>query len=189
MLNPNIVTAIYIASSVLFILSLGGLSNQEKAKRAVWFGIIGMSLAVFATVFGPQVSGFGWIVPMIILGSVIGAYVAQRVEMTVVAEGGRPVHLVPVHRVRDALHAVAPLALVAQRVADAEAAGATDGGVSGPPVRGPPAQPLRHGPRLVADAALVDPGGDGQPAAGRLLHEAGARRAAANATRAPAHSE
>ncbi len=82
MLNPNIVTAIYIASSVLFILSLGGLSNQEKAKRAVWFGIIGMGLAVFATVFGPQVSGFGWIVPMIILGSVIGAYVAQRVEMT-----------------------------------------------------------------------------------------------------------
>ena len=82
MLNSNIVTAIYIASSVLFILSLGGLSNQEKAKRAVWFGIVGMGLAVFGTVFGPEVSGFGWIIPMIILGSIIGAYVAQRVEMT-----------------------------------------------------------------------------------------------------------
>ncbi len=82
MLSPNIVTAIYIAASVLFILSLGGLSNQEKAKRAVWFGIVGMALAVFGTVFGPQVSGFIWIIPMILIGSIIGVIVAQRVEMT-----------------------------------------------------------------------------------------------------------
>ena len=82
MLSSNIVTAIYIAASVLFILSLGGLSNQEKAKRAVWFGIVGMALAVFGTVFGPQVSGFIWIIPMIIIGSIIGTVVAQRVEMT-----------------------------------------------------------------------------------------------------------
>ena len=82
MLNSNIVTAIYIAASVLFILSLGGLSNQEKAKRAVWFGIVGMALAVFGTVFGPQVSGFIWIIPMIVIGSIIGTVVAQRVEMT-----------------------------------------------------------------------------------------------------------
>jgi NAD(P) transhydrogenase subunit beta len=67
---------------VLFILSLGGLSNQEKAKRAVWFGIVGMALAVFGTVFGPQVSGFIWIIPMILIGSIIGVIVAQRVEMT-----------------------------------------------------------------------------------------------------------
>ena len=82
MLSSNIVTAIYIAASVLFILSLGGLSNQEKAKRAVWFGIVGMALAVFGTVFGPQVSGFVWIIPMILIGSIIGVIVAQRVEMT-----------------------------------------------------------------------------------------------------------
>mgnify|MGYP001353475923 CR=1 FL=1 len=82
MLSSNIVTAIYIAASVLFILSLGGLSNQEKAKRAVWFGIVGMALAVFGTVFGPQVSGFIWIIPMIVIGSIIGTVVAQRVEMT-----------------------------------------------------------------------------------------------------------
>ncbi len=67
---------------MLFILSLGGLSNQEKAKRAVWFGIVGMALAVFGTVFGPQVSGFIWIIPMILIGSIIGVIVAQRVEMT-----------------------------------------------------------------------------------------------------------
>ena len=82
MLSSNIVTAIYIAASVLFILSLGGLSNQEKAKRAVWFGIVGMALAVFGTVFGPKVSGFIWIIPMIVIGSIIGTVVAQRVEMT-----------------------------------------------------------------------------------------------------------
>ena len=82
MLSSNIVTAIYITASVLFILSLGGLSNQEKAKRAVWFGIVGMALAVFGTVFGPKVSGFVWIIPMILIGSIIGVIVAKRVEMT-----------------------------------------------------------------------------------------------------------
>ena len=54
----GIVTATYIASSVLFILALGGLSNQEKAKRAVWYGIIGMALAVLATVLGPGMAGW-----------------------------------------------------------------------------------------------------------------------------------
>ena len=82
MLSQNIVTAIYIASSVLFILSLGGLSNQEKAKRAVWFGIIGMALAVVGTIFGPGVGLSSWLVGMLVIGAVIGAIVASRVEMT-----------------------------------------------------------------------------------------------------------
>ncbi len=81
-MSSNIVTAIYIAASVMFILSLGGLSNQESAKRAVWFGIVGMALAVFATIFGPQVTRYEWLVPMIAIGAVIGAVVARRVEMT-----------------------------------------------------------------------------------------------------------
>ncbi|MBU4091778.1 MAG: NAD(P)(+) transhydrogenase (Re/Si-specific) subunit beta, partial [Alphaproteobacteria bacterium] len=51
----GIVSAAYIAAAVLFILSLGGLSGQESAKRAVWYGIVGMGLAVAATVFGPDV--------------------------------------------------------------------------------------------------------------------------------------
>ena len=55
MLTPELQTAAYIAAAVLFILSLGGLSNQESAKRAVWFGIIGMAIAVFGTIFGPSV--------------------------------------------------------------------------------------------------------------------------------------
>jgi NAD(P) transhydrogenase subunit beta len=81
-MTANIVTAIYIAASVLFILSLGGLSNQESAKRAVWFGIVGMALAVGATIFGPQVTISGILIIMIAVGSVIGLVVAQRVEMT-----------------------------------------------------------------------------------------------------------
>ena len=48
----GIVSAAYIAAAVLFILSLGGLSGQESAKRAVWYGIIGMGLAVVATETG-----------------------------------------------------------------------------------------------------------------------------------------
>lgn len=81
-MSIGIVSAAYIAAAVLFILSLGGLSGQESAKRAVWYGIIGMALAVAATVLGPDV-GHGFLVLiMIIAGSVAGYYVAARVQMT-----------------------------------------------------------------------------------------------------------
>ena len=87
-MSSGIVTASYIAASVLFILALGGLSNQEKAKRAIWFGIIGMFIAVIATVFGPEVTmSFGsFLFPALIVGSVIGAFLAQRVQMTEMPE-------------------------------------------------------------------------------------------------------
>ncbi|WP_438753826.1 NAD(P)(+) transhydrogenase (Re/Si-specific) subunit beta [Pararhizobium sp. O133] len=78
----GIVSAAYISAAVLFILSLGGLSGQESAKRAVWYGIVGMALAVFATVFGPGVGNWFIIVFMISGGSVLGYYVASRVQMT-----------------------------------------------------------------------------------------------------------
>ncbi|MFD2189238.1 NAD(P)(+) transhydrogenase (Re/Si-specific) subunit beta [Pistricoccus aurantiacus] len=82
MLGQQFVTAAAIAGSVLFILSLGGLSNQEKAKRAVWYGIVGMGIAVFFTALGPGVGGYWLMIPLMIIGAVIGAYVAKRVEMT-----------------------------------------------------------------------------------------------------------
>ncbi len=82
MLTSELQTAAYIASAVLFILSLGGLSNQESAKRAVWFGIIGMAIAVFATIFGPGVSIGPLLLVLLIAGAVIGTIVAKRVEMT-----------------------------------------------------------------------------------------------------------
>ena len=78
----GIVSAAYIAAAVLFILSLGGLSGQESAKRAVWYGIVGMGLAVVATVFGPGVGNWFVIVLMIAGGAVLGHYVASRVQMT-----------------------------------------------------------------------------------------------------------
>jgi NAD(P) transhydrogenase subunit beta len=81
----GILTASYITSSVLFILALGGLSNQEKAKRAVWYGIVGMVIAVVATIFGNQVfltKWLHWLIGAIIIGSLIGAIVAKKVQMT-----------------------------------------------------------------------------------------------------------
>ena len=75
-------TAAYISATVLFILSLGGLSNQESAKRAVWYGIIGMAIAVVATVVGSSVSLSSILMGAIIVGTIIGAIVAMRVEMT-----------------------------------------------------------------------------------------------------------
>ncbi|UWQ12130.1 NAD(P)(+) transhydrogenase (Re/Si-specific) subunit beta [Aliiroseovarius crassostreae] len=75
-------TAAYVVAAVLFILSLGGLSGQESAKRAVWYGIVGMALAVFATLIGPGAGFWGLSIILIAIGGVIGTYVAQRVQMT-----------------------------------------------------------------------------------------------------------
>jgi NAD(P) transhydrogenase subunit beta len=79
-------TAAYVVAAVLFILSLGGLSGQESAKRAVWYGIVGMGLAVFATLIGPG-SGL-WLasVVLIALGGAIGYQLATRVQMTQMPE-------------------------------------------------------------------------------------------------------
>jgi H+-translocating NAD(P) transhydrogenase subunit beta len=75
-------TAAYVVAAVLFILSLGGLSGQESAKRAVWYGIAGMALAVLATLVGPGAGN--WLVSLVMLaiGGAIGWVVAQRVQMT-----------------------------------------------------------------------------------------------------------
>ena len=81
-LSENIVTALYISSSVLFILSLGGLSGQESAKRAVWYGIVGMAIAVIGTIFNPAVNITSGLLPLLVVGAVIGGIVAMRVEMT-----------------------------------------------------------------------------------------------------------
>jgi NAD(P) transhydrogenase subunit beta len=75
-------TAAYVVSAVLFILSLGGLSGQESAKRAVWYGIVGMGLAVVATIVGPGAGNWFVSLVMIGLGGAIGWVVAQRVQMT-----------------------------------------------------------------------------------------------------------
>ncbi|MCH2165719.1 MAG: NAD(P)(+) transhydrogenase (Re/Si-specific) subunit beta [Marinovum sp.] len=78
--------AAYVVAGVLFILSLGGLSGQESAKRAVWYGIVGMALAVVATLFGPG-SGL-WFVSLVLIagGAAVGYQLATKVEMTQMPE-------------------------------------------------------------------------------------------------------
>src|SRR3954454_18785536 len=78
----GLVSAAYVAGAILFILSLGGLSGQASAKRAVWYGIVGMALAMAATVFGPGVGPYGVIAVMLVIGAGLGWYVAKKVEMT-----------------------------------------------------------------------------------------------------------
>ncbi len=82
----GVIQAAYVAASVLFILSLGGLSNQESAKRGIWFGIVGMAIAVIATVLGPNVGNVPLLIIMVALGGVAGAFVAARVAMTQMPE-------------------------------------------------------------------------------------------------------
>ncbi|MFZ8946849.1 MAG: NAD(P)(+) transhydrogenase (Re/Si-specific) subunit beta, partial [Paracoccaceae bacterium] len=79
-------TAVYVVAAVLFILSLGGLSGQESAKRAVWYGIVGMGLAVLATLIGP--GGGLWYLSAILIaaGGLIGYQLASKVEMTQMPE-------------------------------------------------------------------------------------------------------
>ncbi|MGV6839420.1 MAG: NAD(P)(+) transhydrogenase (Re/Si-specific) subunit beta [Planktomarina sp.] len=79
-------TAAYVVAAVLFIFSLGGLSGQESAKRAVWYGIAGMALAVFATLIGPG-SGL-WLLSLILIagGGLIGWQLANKVQMTQMPE-------------------------------------------------------------------------------------------------------
>jgi len=81
-ISPELQTAAYIAAAVLFILSLGGLKDQESAKRGVWFGIVGMAIAVFATIIGPGVQMSAILAVTLAVGAVIGGIVALRVEMT-----------------------------------------------------------------------------------------------------------
>ncbi len=87
-MNANLATASYIGATILFILSLGGLSNPETSRRGNLYGMIGMTIAVLATVFGPRVSAAGipWIIGAMVVGGGIGLYAAKVVKMTQMPE-------------------------------------------------------------------------------------------------------
>jgi NAD(P) transhydrogenase subunit beta len=87
-MNAELATVSYIGATILFILSLGGLSNQQTALRGNLYGMIGMALAVLATVFGPKVSATGipWIIGAMVVGGGIGLYAARTVQMTQMPE-------------------------------------------------------------------------------------------------------
>ncbi len=82
MMTFGIQTAAYLFASILFILSLGGLSSQESAKRGVLYGIVGMAIAIIATVLGAGIEGQIYIILAIVIASVIGLMLARKVEMT-----------------------------------------------------------------------------------------------------------
>ncbi|NET59922.1 MAG: Re/Si-specific NAD(P)(+) transhydrogenase subunit beta [Symploca sp. SIO2E6] len=85
-MSQNLLTVAYIAASALFILSLGGLSNQETARQGNLFGISGMLIAFVATALSPNVSAYGTLGAVILPGAIIGAIVASRVAMTSMPE-------------------------------------------------------------------------------------------------------
>ena len=87
-MTSSLSTVSYLGATILFILCLGGLSNPETSRRGNLYGIIGMTIAVLATVFGTQVTvaGFPYIAGAMAIGAVIGLYAARVVKMTQMPE-------------------------------------------------------------------------------------------------------
>ncbi|MBE7418471.1 MAG: Re/Si-specific NAD(P)(+) transhydrogenase subunit beta [Ideonella sp.] len=87
-MTSSLATVAYLGAIILFILSLGGLSNPETARRGNLFGMIGMTIAVLATILGPRVTGAGipWIVGALVIGGAVGLYAAKKVQMTQMPE-------------------------------------------------------------------------------------------------------
>lgn len=85
-MSMGTITAAYVAAAILFILSLSGLSNQETSKRGNWYGIIGMTIAIVATILNPNVTSYGWLIVAMAIGGAIGTRFALKVEMTEMPE-------------------------------------------------------------------------------------------------------
>ncbi|HBW61402.1 Re/Si-specific NAD(P)(+) transhydrogenase subunit beta [Comamonas kerstersii] len=87
-MSQSLATMAYLGAAILFILSLGGLSNPETSRRGNLFGMLGMAIAILATVFGPRVTtdGIAWIVAALVIGGGIGIYAAKVVKMTQMPE-------------------------------------------------------------------------------------------------------
>ena len=96
-MSSSLVTVSYIGATILFVLSLGGLSNPETAKRGNWYGVVGMAIAVLATVFGSRVvgsseqsivvgAGYVFIILAMVIGGAVGLYAAKTVQMTQMPE-------------------------------------------------------------------------------------------------------
>ncbi len=85
-MSSTLITVTYLFAGVLFILSLGGLSSQETAKRGNTYGILGMALAIAATACQVSSNGFMILLPVLLVGGLIGASLAARVAMTSMPE-------------------------------------------------------------------------------------------------------
>ena len=82
MMSEGIVTVSYIIATILFILALGGLSDQETARRGNWYGIIGMTIALLATIFGVIERHYEILFVALLIGGSVGMLLARRVQMT-----------------------------------------------------------------------------------------------------------
>ena len=85
-MGNGVLTVSYIAAAILFILSLGGLSRQETARRGNFYGAAGMALAIGATLLSGKMGNLGWLIPAILVGAGVGWRLAVRVEMTQMPE-------------------------------------------------------------------------------------------------------
>jgi NAD(P) transhydrogenase subunit beta len=84
--NQGIIQVSYIIATILFILALGGLSNQETARRGNWYGIVGMAIALVATLLGDVTQNFGYLMVALLVGGTVGIIAARRVQMTQMPE-------------------------------------------------------------------------------------------------------
>jgi len=85
-MSEGLVTVSYIGATILFILSLGGLSNPETARRGNFYGIAGMTIAILATVLGPKVTSYVPIIAAMAIGGSVGIFAAIKVKMTEMPE-------------------------------------------------------------------------------------------------------
>ncbi|WP_305907580.1 Re/Si-specific NAD(P)(+) transhydrogenase subunit beta [Methylomarinum sp. Ch1-1] len=85
-MSQGLVAMSYIAASILFILSLGGLSHQETARRGNYYGMIGMAIAIIATVLSDAVTAYTVLIVALLIGGFIGVKAALKVEMTQMPE-------------------------------------------------------------------------------------------------------
>ncbi|MFC1702780.1 NAD(P)(+) transhydrogenase (Re/Si-specific) subunit beta, partial [Pseudomonadota bacterium] len=82
----GVISVSYIIATILFILALGGLSNQETARRGNWYGIIGMAIALIATILGVVTQHYEYLFAALLIGGTIGLIAAKRVQMTQMPE-------------------------------------------------------------------------------------------------------
>ncbi|RLM22860.1 NAD(P) transhydrogenase subunit beta [Brenneria alni] len=85
-MSGGLVTAAYIVAAILFIFSLAGLSKHETSRQGNIFGVVGMAIALIATILGPDAGNIGWIIVAMVIGGTIGVYLARKVEMTEMPE-------------------------------------------------------------------------------------------------------
>ncbi|MEJ2274831.1 MAG: NAD(P)(+) transhydrogenase (Re/Si-specific) subunit beta, partial [Woeseiaceae bacterium] len=84
--NQGIIQVAYIIATILFILALGGLSNQETARRGNWYGIVGMAIALIATLVGDVTQNYVYLFVALLIGGTVGIVAARRVQMTQMPE-------------------------------------------------------------------------------------------------------